>query len=72
MSTPPVPITVPTTPQMRAALDRLVVSGLFGRTREEVAERLICDRLFDLVDDNWTSLVPLGEAPGEGDEEEEP
>ncbi len=56
-------IVVSTTIQMRIALDVLVNTGLFGVTREEVAERLICERLIVLVEDNWTQVS----IPGDGD-----
>ncbi len=36
------------------ALSRLRATGLFGTTLEDVAERLLLERLRELVEDHWT------------------
>ena len=40
-----VPITIEVTDGMRRRISILAETGIYGRTVEEVAERLICDRL---------------------------
>lgn len=42
-----------TTPQTLAALDELVATGLFGKTRTEAAEQLLRERLRELVNQEW-------------------
>jgi hypothetical protein len=46
---PPVQITFTTTAQLGEQLDSLVNSGLFGKSRAEVAERLISERIRLLI-----------------------
>jgi hypothetical protein len=44
-------ICVPATAQMRTFLAELVDMGLFGRDVGEVAERFVCDRLLELINE---------------------
>ena len=37
------------TPQVREAIDSLLWSGLWGRTRAEVVERLVCHALLEVT-----------------------
>lgn len=38
-----------TSPQVRESIDALVWSGLWGRTRAEVCERLVCHALLEVA-----------------------
>lgn len=38
-----------TTPQICRALDDLVATGIFGKTRSEVAERLLAEKLREIM-----------------------
>ena len=42
-----------TTPQVVAVLDALVRTGLFGKTRTEVAEEILRVKVRDAVTDGW-------------------
>ena len=45
---------ISTTPEVRAELDRLVATGLFGKNRSEAAEQLLRERLRQLMLEGWT------------------
>jgi pyruvate/oxaloacetate carboxyltransferase len=51
-----------TTPQVLAALDGLVKTGMFGKTRTEVAEELMRLKLRDLVTQGWLDAKPADDA----------
>lgn len=42
-----------TTPQVLAALDALIETGLFGKTRTEIAEELLRMKVRETVTDGW-------------------
>lgn len=46
---PSAPLRISTTPQVERYLDELIDTGLFGKTRAEVAERLISNGMKDLI-----------------------
>ena len=50
-----------TTPQVLAALDGLVKTGMFGKTRTEVAEELMRLKLREIVAKGWLDGMPVGE-----------
>ena len=41
------------TKEVGKMLDMLVETGLFGRTRDDVVERLVCEKLRSLMDRGW-------------------
>ncbi len=52
-----VEIKLRTTPQVAKYLDELLQSGLFGKTRPEVAERLITQEIQALINDGKLSKL---------------
>jgi hypothetical protein len=46
-------LAISTTAEVSSALDRLVKTGLFGKTRAEVAEALLRERLRDVIREGW-------------------
>lgn len=44
------------TKQVRALLDKLLATGLYGFRIEDVAERLICDKLIEMLRERSTLL----------------
>lgn len=50
-------LVVATTPGMLAAIDTLVNVGIYGRTRSEVAERLMSRELERLIDTGILKMV---------------
>jgi len=51
---PPVTMSIETTQEVYRALGTLQATGLFGSTAEEVAERLICEKIQELAQRGWT------------------
>jgi hypothetical protein len=43
------PITITLSPQAHRWIDKLLATGLFGLTREEVVERFVCERLREYI-----------------------
>ena len=54
-------VRVCTTPKMNAHLEALVLKELYGKTKPEVAERFIAERIRDLIKDG--TLKPLDDDP---------
>jgi hypothetical protein len=54
-------VKVSTTEQICALLDQLIGTGMFGKTRAEVAERLLSEKLREIRLQGWgdESNVPL-------------
>jgi hypothetical protein len=52
-----VPITIATTPQVEEMLQRLVATGLYGKTPPEAAERIVAEGLRKLFADP-TMMAP--------------
>lgn len=46
-------ITIVTHPVVTLALKRLRNKGVFGSSLEDVAERLVCERIRQLIDEGW-------------------
>jgi len=46
-------ISIAITPQMDDAIDALLATGLFGRSRADLVHRLVCDRLIVLTQEGW-------------------
>ena len=60
-------ITISTTPQVRAYLEQLAGGGLHGKTPAEAAERLIADRISEMLLKQQLSQIPPGAfAPSKG------
>ena len=58
-----------TTPQVLAALDALIQTGLFGKTRTEIAEELLRVKVRETVTEGWlerarSRAVPPGRRKG--------
>ena len=53
-------ITISTTPQVRAYLEQLAGGGLHGKTPAEAAERLIADRISEMILNKQLSQIPPG------------
>jgi hypothetical protein len=45
-----------TSVQVDQYLGQLKQTGLFGRTKAEIAERLVCDRLIELSQEGWIKI----------------
>jgi hypothetical protein len=52
-----------TTPQVLSSLDALVKTGLFGKTRTEVAEELLRLKVREAVAEGWVERAGQGPAP---------
>lgn len=52
-SNQPAQVRLATTPQVCELLDQLVATGLFGKTRAEVAEQLMRDKLREVIERDW-------------------
>ena len=50
-------------PQGFDALEVLLGTGLFGHSRADVAQRLVCDRLRELAVEGWLPSFDVREAP---------
>ena len=61
--TPTQQITIATTPQVVRILTRLAEQGLHGKNIEEVAERLLSERLREFVDQKKIPSEELGSNP---------
>lgn len=44
-------VTIGIDPPVKELLDELLATGLFGRSREDIVERLLCERLRDILRD---------------------
>lgn len=53
-------ITISTTPQIRAYLEQLAGGGLHGKTPAEAAERLIAERISEMLLNHQLSQIPPG------------
>lgn len=53
-----VEVTLRTTPQVAKYLDDLLNSGLYGKTRSEVAERLVTREIEALIREDSLSRMP--------------
>ncbi len=49
-----------TTPQVLAALDALIRTGLFGKTRTEIAEELLRMKVRETVTEGWLERARSG------------
>ena len=49
-----------TTPQVLAALDALIRTGLFGKTRTEIAEELLRVKVRETVTEGWLERAQSG------------
>ncbi len=48
-----VPVAVSLTPEMARAVKSLVSSGLFGTSEVDVVERLLAERLREVIQEGW-------------------
>ncbi len=65
-SNEPAHVRLATTPQVCALLDRLVETGLFGKTRAEVAEQLMRDRLREVIERDWPGRLSTSSGSTKG------
>lgn len=54
-----VTITITTTAKLAEKVDALVKAGIYGRTRGEVCERALCERIRELIKSGLIKAAPI-------------
>lgn len=57
-------ITISTTPMIRDYLEQLTAGGLYGKSPAEAAERLISERIKQLIKEEELNRIPFGAGSG--------
>jgi hypothetical protein len=58
---PTIKITISTTPEVAAFLDKLLATGYYGNARAAVAERLLGDKVLELLRDKTLDSLTQGD-----------
>lgn len=55
----PIPLTIELHPSVHEALEYLATLGIFGATIEDVADRMICEKVRERAEQRFCNVRPL-------------